>query len=63
MSGTALAKPVIPPGFDAFHYVAIDTHSDGSLTVGPGQVVVDGVDVGADENDKRIEQSGFSLVK
>jgi hypothetical protein len=45
----------------AFHNVTITAHRDGSLTVGPGQAVVDGIDVGADENDERVEQSVFLL--
>jgi hypothetical protein len=49
-----LSNLLIP---DTFHYVVIAAHRNGSLAVGQSHAVVDRVDVGADENDKRIEQS------
>jgi hypothetical protein len=55
-------KPSYLLGFNAFHNVAIDAHRDGSLTVGPAQIVINRIDVGANENNERIEQSVFSLT-
>lgn len=40
----------------AFHGVAVDAHGNGILALLPCQILVDRIDMGADEDDKCIQQ-------